>query len=963
MNEILIKILATALALSQVTTKPDDVKTQFDPTGDQTEVVELLRAGCGHIRAAFDIESLNLDDLIATAMDDPEALTSDIKVFRGINFGDLYTAYRQYCRNETIPNSPIDAAPIVTFYNKTLADLPSAAQFKHLKLPGTSAILDGKGEPFTEIYRPGHRRVWVPLSDIPEVVQKAFIAAEDKRFYEHKGVDERGLVRAFVANVLSPGRPQGGSTITQQVAKNILVGNDVTYERKIREVIVASRLERTLTKTEILELYLNSIYLGRGSWGVEMAARTYFGKSARDLGLAEAALLASLAKGPGYFNPDRYAERSRERYSYVLNRMKEDGYLQPDAMEAALRSLPERVPVKYQRRDTAFHYVDHLQREARTAADIASLTADSYNVRTTLNPALQRAAEAALQEGLAGFELRTGRTDFEGPEANLSEAIVRLTAERKQETAEPVWRQALQEARLPLYDVHWDAAVVLPEGQGKGGLKAGLSDGRVLPLVVRTSRIRRQLKPYDVVYVRVMERKGRVAQAEIRVRPQVQGGAVVLENKTGRILAMAGAFSYPLSQLNRTTQTQRQPGSALKPLTFLAALHNRLQPNTLIEDQPITLPPVGGNSIFVPHEYPGRDRHYWTPRNYDGSYRGLMTLRRGLELSRNVVTARLLDGGIDGDPERSLEIICSLAVEAKLYKECVKHYPFILGAQPVRLIDLAAFYAAISNEGAYVRPYAIEKIERGGSTVYRHNGEQPVQLASGDQVAFYQLKSMLQGVLQRGTAYSIKRLAPFVAGKTGTSDDGNDAWFVGFTNDVTVAVWVGYDNGDGKRRTLGGSQTGAKVAIPIFEPIVEAAWKVHAPKTALSGPSPEARQNLVALSIDSTTGEVVPNGSPRGVTEFFRRDPSGQYDDTPYRIVSRYQADYLREPQYDDSQSAEFPFGRWHPRAAVRTPDGYIVFNGRRYYREAPPPYDLQPPPRPRGFLDELFGTFDPSRR
>jgi penicillin-binding protein 1A len=228
MNEILIKILATALALSQVTTKPDDVKTQFDPARDQTEVVELLRAGCAQIRKAFDIESLNLDDLIATAMDDPEALTSDIKVFRGINFGDLYTAYRQYCRSETIPDSPIDAAPIITFYNKTLADLPDTAQLKHLKLPGTSAVFDGKGEPFTELYRPGHRRVWVPLSDIPEVVQKAFIAAEDKRFHEHKGVDERGLVRAFVANVLSPGRPQGGSTITQQVAKNVLVGSDVT---------------------------------------------------------------------------------------------------------------------------------------------------------------------------------------------------------------------------------------------------------------------------------------------------------------------------------------------------------------------------------------------------------------------------------------------------------------------------------------------------------------------------------------------------------------------------------------------------------------------------------------------------------------------------------------------------------------------------------------------------------------
>ena len=959
MTEILIKILATALALSQVTTKPDAVKTQFDPVRDQAEVVELLRAGCAHIRAAFDIESLNLDDLITTAMDDPQALTSDIKVFRGINFNDLYTTYRQYCRNETIAGSPIDTGPVIAFYNQTLADLPNAAQLKHLKLPGTSAVFDGKGERFTEVYRPGHRRVWVPLSDIPEAVQKAFIAAEDKRFYQHKGVDERGLVRAFVANVLSPRRPQGGSTITQQVAKNVLVGSEVTYERKIREVIAASRLEQTLTKADILELYLNSIYLGRGSWGVEMAARTYFGKSAQQLTLPEGALLASLAKGPAYFNPDRHIERSRERYAYVLTRMQEDGHLGAEAMQGALRALPDRAPEKHERRDTAFHFVDHLNREAKSAAGIASLTADSYSVRATIDPALQRAAEAALQEGLAGFERRTGRMEFAGPEANLAEAVARIAAKQKPPEAEPAWQQALQAARLPLYDVHWTSAVVLPQGQGKGGLQAGLADGRVVTLIAGTPSIRRRLQPYDVVYVRVTEPRGRPAQAEIRVRPQVQGAALVLENKTGRILAMAGAFSYPLSQLNRATQTQRQPGSALKPLTFLAALHKGLQPNTLVEDEPITLPPVGSSSILMREENPGRERHYWTPKNFDGSYLGLMTLRRGLERSRNVVTARLLDGGIDGDPETSLAAVCSLAVEAKLYKECVPHYPFILGAQPVRLIDLAAFYGAVSNEGAYVRPYAIEAIEQNGRAVYRRNAEPPLRLAAGDRVAFHQLKSMLQGVLQRGTAHSIKHLARYVAGKTGTSDDGNDAWFVGFTNDVTVAVWVGYDNGDGKRRTLGGSQTGAKVAIPIFEPIVEAVWALHAPKTALTGPSREARRHLVALPIDFTTGEIVDRGSPRAFTEYFRRDPNGQYDETPYRIVSRYQADFLRERPYEDQWNSRFPFAPWYPGNEVRTRDGWIIIDGRRY--RAGPPMEV-PPPRRRGFLDELFGTFDPRR-
>ena len=960
MIDTLIKILATALTLSQVTTNPDAVKTQFDPVRDQAEVVTLLRAGCGHIRQAFDIESINLDDLISTAMDDPEALTSDIKVFRGINFGDLYTAYRQFCRGEQIANSPIDIAAVITFFNQAASDLPDAAQFKQLKLPGTSIVMDGNGERFTELYRPGHRRVWVPLAAIPEVVQKAFIAAEDKRFYEHKGVDERGLVRAFVANVLSPGRPQGGSTITQQVAKNVLVGNDVTYERKIREVIVASRLERTLTKAEILELYLNSIYLGRGSWGIEMAARSYFGKKAGELTLSEGALLASLAKGPGYFNPDRHVERARERYGYVLNRMKEDGFIDAAAAEQQ-RALPDRAAEKRERRDTGYHFVDQLGREAREAG-IASLTADSYTVRSTMIPALQRAAEAALQDGLADFEARTGRAKFEGPETNLSEAIARIGKEQTAPDAPPAWQQAIQSARLPHYDVHWTPAVVLRQGTGNKGnsrIQVGLADGRVLPLT-GTSAIREQLRLHDVIYVQVSGAKGRPAQARLRVRPQVQGAAVVLENKSGRMLAMVGAFSYPLSQLNRVTQTRRQPGSALKPLTFLAALHRGLQPNTLVEDEPITLPPVGNTTgILTPEDYRSQERHYWTPKNFDGSYLGLVTLRQGLERSRNVVTARLLDGGIDYDPERSLAKVCALTVEAKLYKDCVPHYPFILGAQPVRLIDLAAFYAAVANEGAYRSPYTIESIEQRDGTVYRHADEPPVWLASGDRAAMYQLKSMLQGVVQRGTAYSLKSLAPYVGGKTGTSDDGNDAWFVGFTNEVTVAVWVGYDNGDGKRRTLGGSQTGAKVAIPIFKPIIEAAWALHAPRTALSQPSPEAARELVALPIDRASGTLLDRtGNGGGFREYFRRNASGQYDESQYQIVSRYQADTLRGPSYRDEWISGYPpGGPYYGRRVGPPPEDWII-DGRRY-REVP---DAYVPPRRRGFLDELFGGFAPPR-
>jgi penicillin-binding protein 1A len=358
--------------------------------------------------------------------------------------------------------------------------------------------------------------------------------------------------------------------------------------------------------------------------------------------------------------------------------------------------------------------------------------------------------------------------------------------------------------------------------------------------------IRRGLGNYDVVYVHVIEPKANNAgngakasdanaarqkakapvasnvQAQLRVRPTVEGAALVLENKTGRILAMAGSFSYPMSQLNRTWQTQRQPGSAIKPITYLTALQKGLQPNTLVPDEPLTLPPIGrgiGGREIISREYGGnvRQEDFWTPRNADYGMGGVFTLRRGLENSVNIVTAHLLDGGIETDPEKSLDDICATAVAAKIYADCVRYYPFVLGAQPVRMIDLAAFYAAVANEGARPQPHAIDSIEVGGRTIYQYPNTPPPTIgAAADHTSFYQLKTMLQGVVARGTARAIGALSPYVAGKTGTTEDSVDGWFIGFTNDVTIAVWVGYDNGDGKRRSLGSTETGARLALPIL---------------------------------------------------------------------------------------------------------------------------------------------------
>jgi len=962
---ILVKIFATALALSEVLTQPQALKTHFDRVQDQNEVVQILRNGCAHMRHAFDIEAINLDDLIATALDDPKARTGEIKAFHGINFADLNTAYRQFCKNEDIAKPVVDLGQVIDFFNEAAADLPDPAQLKGRRPPNMTTVLDGKGAAFAEVFEPANRRVWVPLASVPDFVQKAFVAAEDRRFYQHHGVDERGIIRAFIGNLADPGRPQGGSTITQQVVKNLLVGEDVTYERKIREMIVASRLESTLSKERILELYLNTAYLGRGSWGVEMAARSYFGKSVKDLTLAQGALLAGLLKGPSYFNPDRHPERAKERLAYVLGRMQEDGVIAAAQKDAAAAVLPKLVAYERPRRDSGFDFVDFVGREAKSDG-IENLTAQPYVVHSTIDAALQRETEAALQEGLATYEISTGRTQFRGPEANIADAVQKLAATQDGEPGTPAWQRALQAVHLPLYDVHWLPAVVLDK---RGGIHVGLADGRILPLATWTAQIGRSLSNYDVVYVHVaggrVTANGRTpfAQAQLRVRPTVQGAALVLENKTGRILAMAGGFSYPLSQLNRTSQTQRQPGSAIKPLTYLTALQKGLQPNTLVPDDPLTLPPIGSRQWragTIVREYGGnwRAEDYWSPRNYDYGSGGTYTLRRGLEYSMNLVTAHLLEGGIDADPEKSLDDVCATAVAAKIYSDCVRYYPFVLGAQPVRMIDLAGFYAAVANEGARPQPHSIEAIDLDGRTIYQYPSAPLPLIGAADATAFYQLKTILQGVVARGTARAISSLSPYVAGKTGTSENAVDGWFVGFTNDVTVAVWVGYDNGDGKRRSLGSNVTGARVALPIFRPIIEAIWAQGiAPKAPLSGPSRQARAHMVDLPIDYVTGNVVSGG--RGFVEHFRLDAAGQVDDTRYLLVSR-------EGAYDADATASA--GYW----AAQRDDGNVP--GRSSYYPSPswplpgppppqpmPPQQVQPQqaqPQPfgRGLFGPLFG-------
>ena len=353
--------------------------------------------------------------------------------------------------------------------------------------------------------------------------------------------------------------------------------------------------------------------------------------------------------------------------------------------------------------------------------------------------------------------------------------------------------------------------------------------------------------------------------------------------------------SYAIRSARRLRRRQR-PQERVDPF-YLAALGKGLQPNTLVMDEPITLPPIGGGRA--------REQDYWTPKNYDGGSGGTLTLRRALENSRNLATVHLLDGGIEKKPEASLNRLCDLAVEAQIYRECVRYYPFVLGAQPVRPIDLAAFYATIANEGLRPLPHSVDSIDRDGQTIYRYQQARSGAITSVDRAAFYQLKSMMQGVLARGTARAISGLAPYVAGKTGTSDEENDAWFVGFTNDVTVAVWLGYDNATGKRRTLGGGATGGGVAVPIFEPIIQAVWANVAPRTALAPPSPEARRKLSCKSVDLESGEV--QSGRKVVAECLRVDGKGRVVDTQYLLVSRSGANAKPDREASRSTKRERP--------------------------------------------------------
>jgi penicillin-binding protein 1A len=710
------------------------------------------------------------------------------------------------------------------------SDLPDYGQLANYEPPITTRVYAGDGRLFAEYAI--ERRIFVPMDVIPPRLIEAFLSAEDKTFFTHPGIDVFGIVRAALTNVQNIGtdrRLVGASTITQQVAKNFLLGNEVSMARKFKEALISFRIERAFSKEKILELYLNEIYLGRGSYGVTAASLNYFNKTLDELSIAEAAFLAALPKAPNNYDPDRRPEAALERRNWVIGRMLEDGYITREEHDAAVASeirLYRRIEADTVQAD---YFAEDIRREIATKYGEKSLYEGGLVVRSTLDPRLQDIADRELRRGLITYDRRHG---WRGPLARLPGV---------EQNAPPVdWQQQLA-ALPPRPDLlaTWVMAVVL--GVDEKAASIGFVDGSRgdIPFAemkwANAWRPEQRVgaaprRPADVVSVGdVVAVEAVAAEATdpaaaandyaLRQIPNVDGALVVLDPHTGRVLALAGGFSYARSEFNRATQALRQTGSAFKPFVYLTALENDYVPSQLILDAPIAISQGPGLPL-------------WRPTNYTNKFYGPTTMRRGLELSRNLMTVRLAQAV-------GIQKIADTAVRFNIFDSMPNQLAFALGAGETTLLKLTAAYAMIVNGGQHITPTLIDRVQdRHGRTVYRHDtracegcsGSGAVARASvpdipeaGAQLvapgSAYQVVSMMEGVVQRGTATSVKVVDKPVAGKTGTTNDYKDAWFIGFTPDLVVGVFVGFD----EPKTLGSAETGGRAAAPIFRDFMLAA--------------------------------------------------------------------------------------------------------------------------------------------
>ena len=724
-------------------------------------------------------------------------------------------------------------------------DLPDYQQLAHYQPPIMTRVQAGDGRLLAEYAT--ERRIFVPIQAIPKPVINAFLSAEDKNFYNHHGVDPVSILRAAITDVSrfrANRRPVGASTITQQVAKNMLLSNEVSIERKIKEILLATRIEAALPKERILELYLNEIYLGSGAYGVAAAALTYFDKSLDELTLGETAFLAGLPKAPNRYSPARFPQTAKARRDWVLDRMVEDG-----AATQAEAAQAESQPLELRHRQEAEearapYFAEEVRRDLLARYGEKVLYGAGLSVRTSLDARLQAASDKALRTGLIAYEHSHG--GWRG-------AIARIDPKGD-------WAAHLAAVPVPgvAADVGWRLAMVVrsePDGAAIGF--ANGASGRIPFSEMRWARPRYEngsfgprprgaadvVKPGDVVMVEPM---GASAKAEASGTkpadlytlcqvPEVSGALVAMDPHTGRVLAISGGFSFATSQFDRATQAKRQPGSSIKPFVYLTALDHGFTPSTLVVDGPISLPQGPGLPMWSPTNY--------TKRGQEVRFRGPTPLRVALEQSLNAVTARV--ASIIG-----MESIAETVERFGIMDHMPREYSMALGAGETTLLRHTAAYAMLVNGGKRITPTFIDRVQdRNGATIFRADqrrcdgcddvewDHQPVPVIpdTREQVAdpgsAYQIVTMLQGVVERGTAKVVQAVGKPIAGKTGTTNDWRDAWFVGFSPDLAAGVYIGFDDPD----SLGDDETGGHIAAPVFRDFMIAALK-DAPATAFRTP-------------------------------------------------------------------------------------------------------------------------------
>ena len=764
---------------------------------------------------------------------------------------------------------------------KNSKDLPDYESLAKYEPPVMTRIHAHDGALIAEFAR--ERRIYVPINTIPPRLIAAFLSAEDRRFYEHGGLDFTGMARAVINNAKHgfKGGLQGASTITQQVAKNFLLSSEQKLERKVKEAILAVRIERAYSKDRILELYLNEIYFGMNSYGVAAAGLNYFNKELKDLTIEEAAYLAALPKGPNNYHPFRKAEKATERRNWIIGQMAENGYITQDEAAAA-RKKPLAVNI----RSTGAHifaaefFAEEVRRSLLTQYGEEKLYSGGLSVRTTLDPRLQSMARQALINGLVAFDRSAQTGGWRGPVNKIDIA--------------GDWGVPLGALDLPTDISPWRMGVVLESGKLKatvglrpvkqqdGALAAAreaveialdeVKWARVLPKKAEVKAVNDVLNAGDVIYVSPKDPANLAGPWSLMQIPEVGGGLVAMDPHTGRVLAVAGGFSYAISQFDRAMQARRQPGSSFKPLVYTAAIDNGYKPTSIVLDAPIEIDQGPGKEV-------------WNPKNYEeGKFGGPSTLRVGIEKSRNQMTVRLAQ-------DMGMPLITEYAKRFGVYDDLLPVLSMSLGAGETTLIRMTTAYCMIANGGKQVRATLIDRIQdRYGRSVWRHDdracatcktegawANQPEPDVPDDRKQImdphtaYQMTSIMEGVVQRGTATVIKeKYLPNtpISGKTGTTNDEKDAWFIGYTPDMVVGVYVGYDT----PRAMGKGQTGGHLAAPIFGDFMKQALG-DKPASPFRRPP-----GIKAVWVDLKTGlRTQPGETGARIEEYFK--PGEEPDD------------------------------------------------------------------------------------